>query len=227
MASRPGPEENGLGAGRLSTGQQRITTSREPHQPCQGKGTDKDTRPRETSRPFSPDLEWDMRVDLNKQLQFPTEIITTSLRPDIVVWSNKARAVHLNELTVPSEEGIEAAYERKKAKYSELAAECREAGLKSTIYSVEVGCPRLHGAVNHTPPEGRRSGWRKAEEGHKGAGRGGRERQLVAQAEEEGQELGKEHLTPTTAARGNYFQLQAVTGRRPCHCSATRRRSSD
>lgn len=98
------------------------------------------TRPRETSRPFSTDLEWDMRVDLNKQLRFPTEIITTSLRPDIVVWSNKARAVHLIELTVPSEEGIEAAYERKKAKYSELAAECREAGWKSTIYPVEVGC---------------------------------------------------------------------------------------
>ena len=37
------------------------------------------TRPRETSRPFSPDLEWDMRVDLNKQLQFPEEVITTSL----------------------------------------------------------------------------------------------------------------------------------------------------
>ena len=74
--------------------------------------------PRETSRPFSPDLEWDMRVDLNKHLRFPMEIITTFLRPDIVVWSNKARAVHLIELMVPSEEGIEAAYECMKAKYS-------------------------------------------------------------------------------------------------------------
>ena len=62
------------------------------------------TRPRETSRPFSPGQEWDMRADLNKQLRFPTEITTTSLRPDIVVWSSKARAVHLIELTVPSED---------------------------------------------------------------------------------------------------------------------------
>ena len=47
--------------------------------------------------------------------------------------------MHLIELTVPSEEGIEAAYERKKAKYSELDAESQEAGWKSTIYPVEVG----------------------------------------------------------------------------------------
>ena len=110
----------------MPTGKQRTTTNREPHQLCQG---------RETSRPFSPDHEWDMRVDLNRQLRFPTEI-----RPDIVVWSTKARVVHLIGLTVPSEEGIDAAFERKKAKYSELAAECREAGWKATIYPVEVGC---------------------------------------------------------------------------------------
>ena len=103
-------------------------------------GGQRNIRPREISRPFSPDQEWDMRVDLKKQLRFPTEITITSLRPDIVVWSTKARAVHLIELTVPSEEGIEAAFERKKAKYSELAAECREAGWKATIYPVEVGC---------------------------------------------------------------------------------------
>ena len=61
--------------------------------------------------------------DLDRQLRFPTEITTTSLRPDIVVWSTKAKSVHLVELTVPMEEGIEAAFERKKAKYSDLAAE--------------------------------------------------------------------------------------------------------
>ena len=40
-----------------------------------------------------------MRVDLDRQLRFPTEITTTSLRSDIVVWSTKARSVHLIELT--------------------------------------------------------------------------------------------------------------------------------
>ncbi|XP_077382825.1 5-azacytidine-induced protein 2 isoform X1 [Festucalex cinctus] len=98
------------------------------------------TRPRNITRPFSPGHEWDMRVDLNSQLRFPTEITTTSLRPDIVVWSTEAKVVHLIELTVPAEGGIEAAFEHKKAKYSELAAECREVGWKTTIYPVEVGC---------------------------------------------------------------------------------------
>ena len=46
---------------------------------------------------------------------------------------------------VPSEEGIETAYERKKAEYTELAAECREAGWKSTIYPVVVGCQGYEG----------------------------------------------------------------------------------
>ncbi|KAG1932793.1 hypothetical protein F2P79_020826 [Pimephales promelas] len=103
-------------------------------------GVRRSIRSRETARPFSPNQEWDMRVDLDKQLRFPTEITTTSLRPDIVVWSSKARSAHLIELTVPLEEGIEAAFERKKAKYSELAAECREAGWKMTVHPVEVGC---------------------------------------------------------------------------------------
>ncbi|RXN06597.1 hypothetical protein ROHU_032706 [Labeo rohita] len=103
-------------------------------------GVRRSTRPREIARLFSPNQEWNMRVDLDRQLRFPTEITITSLRPDIVVWSTKARSVHLIELTVPLEEGIEAAFERKKAKYSELAVECREAGWKTTSYPVEVGC---------------------------------------------------------------------------------------
>ncbi|KAL7405964.1 hypothetical protein ABVT39_010967 [Epinephelus coioides] len=85
-------------------------------------GGRRNTRPRETARPFSPNQEWNMRVDLNRQLQFPTEITTTSLRPDIVVWSKKAKSVHLIKLMLPLEEGIEAAFERKWAKYEELAA---------------------------------------------------------------------------------------------------------
>lgn len=35
---------------------------------------------------------------------------------------------------------MEAAWERKRLKYDDLASECREAGWKTTIYPVEVGC---------------------------------------------------------------------------------------
>lgn len=35
---------------------------------------------------------------------------------------------------------MEAAFERKRDKYTELVTECREAGWSTTIYPVEVGC---------------------------------------------------------------------------------------
>lgn len=96
--------------------------------------------PRVKPRPFSPGLEWNMKVDLNRKLQFPTEIIIMSPRPDIVVWSTKARSVHIIELTVPQEERVKAAFEHKKAKYADLAAECQETGWRTNIFPVEVGC---------------------------------------------------------------------------------------
>ncbi len=40
---------------------------------------------------------------------------------------------------MPWEEGLEAAYERKKAKYADLVAECRESGWNVRLYPVEVG----------------------------------------------------------------------------------------
>lgn len=83
---------------------------------------------------------WSMRADIGKRLQFPREITTTSLRPDIVLWSTATKSAILIDLTIPWEEGIQAAHERKAAKYSDLADECREAGRSTTIYSVEVGC---------------------------------------------------------------------------------------
>ena len=79
-----------------------------------------------------------LRVDLDRQLKFPPEITTTSLRPDIILWSPSVKAVILAELTVPWEGGMEAAFEGKKEKYTGLAAECREAGW--SICPVEVGC---------------------------------------------------------------------------------------
>ncbi len=58
-----------------------------------------------------------MRVDLGRQLKFPEEIVVTSLRPDIVLWSQATMQVALIELTVPWEERIEEAHERKLGKY--------------------------------------------------------------------------------------------------------------
>ncbi|KAJ8339289.1 hypothetical protein SKAU_G00360750 [Synaphobranchus kaupii] len=88
---------------------------------------------------LSPGVEWRMEVDLGRQLNFPGEICSTTLRPDIVLWAAEEKSVLLVELTVPWEEGVEAAHERKRAKYADLVAECREGGWSARLYPVEVG----------------------------------------------------------------------------------------
>ncbi|XP_016133791.1 nucleolar protein 10-like [Sinocyclocheilus grahami] len=89
---------------------------------------------------LTPGKGWKTRVDLGTQLIFPTEITQTTLRPDVVVWATAAKKVLIIELTVPWEEGIPAAYEFKRLKYSDLVAECRDGGWTATILPVEVGC---------------------------------------------------------------------------------------
>lgn len=48
-----------------------------------------------------------------KKLVFPPDIVATTLRPDMVLWSTTANLAYVVELTVPWEEGVEEAFERK------------------------------------------------------------------------------------------------------------------
>ncbi|XP_078586276.1 uncharacterized protein LOC144868177 [Branchiostoma floridae x Branchiostoma japonicum] len=82
---------------------------------------------------------WEMAVDLDRQLRFPSTICVTQLRPDLVLWSEDQKSVLIIELTVPWEENIQEAYERKKLKYEELADQCKQQGWRSRVYPVEVG----------------------------------------------------------------------------------------
>ncbi|XP_077372334.1 uncharacterized protein LOC144033646 [Festucalex cinctus] len=84
--------------------------------------------------------DWQLKVDLGKQLKFPENIAVTTLRPDIVLVSETTRQVVLLELTVPWEDRMEEAFERKRAKYEELAGECRSRGWKTRCTPIEVGC---------------------------------------------------------------------------------------
>ena len=84
--------------------------------------------------------DWHMLVDLEKQLRFPGHIVATKLRPDIVLTSDSTRQVVMLELTVPCEERLDEAYERKLAKYSDLVEGCQQAGWKAKCFPVEVGC---------------------------------------------------------------------------------------
>lgn len=83
--------------------------------------------------------DWQLRADLGKQLRFPENIVETSLRPDIVLLSDSSKQVILLELTVPWEERMEEASERKKEKYAELVKECRRRGWRARCLPIEVG----------------------------------------------------------------------------------------
>ena len=91
--------------------------------------------------------DWKVVADLKEALQFPHHIVQTRERPDIVVWSDTAKRVLLVELTVPWEENMLEAYERKKTKYETLRSECEEKGWSCHVLPIEVGC---RGFVGHT-----------------------------------------------------------------------------
>ena len=83
--------------------------------------------------------DWILMADLQTQLVFPPEITVTRLRPDIVMWSRSTRNLIIIELTVPWEERIEEANERKREKYQDLVDECKEKGWKTWCWPIEVG----------------------------------------------------------------------------------------
>ncbi len=81
-----------------------------------------------------------MEVDLRRKLHFPEAVLSTTLRPDIIMWSPEGKKIILVELTVPWEEGCEEAAERKKAKYQQLVQDCQDKGWTTWLMTVEVGC---------------------------------------------------------------------------------------
>ncbi|KAI8490494.1 hypothetical protein Bbelb_317620 [Branchiostoma belcheri] len=86
--------------------------------------------------------EWEMAVDLDTRLDFPRNICETTLRPDIVLCSSVQKTVLVIELTIPWEENIQAAYERKELKYQELVQlQCVENGWRSLLYPISLEHP--------------------------------------------------------------------------------------
>lgn len=57
-------------------------------------------------------------MDLERQLKFPSHITVTTLRPHIALMSESTKQVVLLELTVPWEDRLEEAFERKLSKYA-------------------------------------------------------------------------------------------------------------
>ena len=64
---------------------------------------------------------------------FPHHIVATTLRQDLVIWSDKEKALHLVELTICFETGFVEAERRKTARYAELVAKAQKTGYRSTL----------------------------------------------------------------------------------------------
>ena len=79
--------------------------------------------------------DWELRVDLDRKLVFP-EIMDSTLRPDMVLWSRQAKTIIVIELTVPWEE-----WELQRvAPEKEPEAYIPNARLQIILLPVEVGC---------------------------------------------------------------------------------------
>ena len=99
------------------------------------------SKPKEKITPNALTLarDWERRADLETRLKFSDHIAQTSLRPDIVIFSNKIKKIFLWELTVPWEEHLEEPHERKQYKYDELQEKGKNNGWHASCMLIEVG----------------------------------------------------------------------------------------
>ena len=80
-----------------------------------------------------------LSVDLDDGYNFPTHIVPTDLRPDIVWWDPGVRSMCLAELTVCFESNFKDAALRKTAKYMDLLQQVRDKGYRAQLLTLEVG----------------------------------------------------------------------------------------
>ena len=85
--------------------------------------------------------DWIIQVDTRQhQVPFPPHILTTTERPDIVMYSNTLKIVIIFELTAPAEENLEYWRKKKRTKYMKLAENIRNRCIwKTVVFTVEVG----------------------------------------------------------------------------------------
>ena len=81
-----------------------------------------------------------MKVDVGRRLVIPVHIMETSLRPDIILISERTKQLGIIELTVPSEARVEVSHQLKLMKYTPIEETATRRGWKVRSWAVEVGC---------------------------------------------------------------------------------------
>ena len=85
--------------------------------------------------------DWVLMGDgVSNNYSVPPELAITTLRPDILLFSTTSKSCVLLELTVPFEDTVQDAAERKTRKYEALQKEIASNGYTCTLFTVEVGC---------------------------------------------------------------------------------------
>ena len=85
--------------------------------------------------------DWEILIDYDSNPSvFPTYICATDERPDIVIWSKSSKRVIMLELTVPAEENVADAHNRKTIKYDALVSSCLAQGWHPVLLPFEIGC---------------------------------------------------------------------------------------
>ena len=84
--------------------------------------------------------DWKLKVDLQRRLVVPPHIMETTLRPDMLLVSERTKQLGIVELTVPREDRVEVSAALKKLRYTPLEEEARRKGWKVRMWSIEVGC---------------------------------------------------------------------------------------
>ena len=85
--------------------------------------------------------DWKLQVDLpGTTLKIPEHICQTTKRPDMILVSEATKQMMIMELTVPGEDGVEAAAHRKKTNYAPIVERSNRNGYRTSLWTVEVGC---------------------------------------------------------------------------------------
>ena len=80
---------------------------------------------------------WKVEADLETSLVFP--LVTTTQRPDLVVWNEDSKKAIVMELTVSWEENIGAAEDRKAERYKNLIEKCEDEGWETEYHHIGIG----------------------------------------------------------------------------------------
>ena len=78
-------------------------------------------------------------ADIDDNYIFPTHIVPTDLRPDIVWWNEVDKTLVMVELTIAFETSFEGATQRKTVKYDDLVKTASNNGFDATLITIEVG----------------------------------------------------------------------------------------